>query len=407
MAGGQPAGSRGPAPGSGLAASLAAATLCQALATLAVFVLPVLAPFATRDLGVDAHLIGWQVALVYAFASAGAGLSGGLLARWGPARLTQVALGGVAAGCVLIALGGLPGVALGSALIGAGYGQTNPAAAQLLSRLATPARRNMVFAVKQTGVPLGAAAAGLALPSLALWLGWRGAALAVCLALLLAVATLQAFHRAWDVERDPKAPLRAGSGSAVRLLRATPGLGALAAIGALYAAIQLALGAYAVTMLVEEFGWGPVASGAAASLVQGMGAVARLAWAWLADRWRAGLPVLAVIGLASSASAVLLPLAVGWPVPAVLALIAVLGFCAAGWNGVLIAEAARIAPPGQAGAATGGVLALTFAGVVAGPSAFALVAGLAGGYSASFALLAVLPLLGAGIAWRAWVRRAR
>jgi MFS family permease len=388
-------------PLSGLGAALAATTTCQGLATLAVFVLPVLAPFATRDLGLDAHLIGWQVALLYCFASAGAGLSGGLLARWGPARLTQVGLGAVGLGCGLIALGGLPGVVAGTALIGLGYGQTNPAAAQVLARLTTPARRNMVFAVKQTGVPLGAAAAGLALPSLALLLGWRGAALVVAAALLAAAAALQGLRPHWDAERDPTAPLRAGSGSAWRELRASPGLQALAAIGALYAAIQLALGAYAVTMLVEEFGWGPVASGAAAALVQGMGAVARLAWAWLADRWRAGLSVLAVIGVGSAAAAVLLPLAVGWPVPAVLALIAVLGFCAAGWNGVLIAEAARIAPPGRAGAATGGVLALTFAGVVTGPSAFALVVALAGGYSTAFAVLAVMPLVGAAIAIRA------
>lgn len=388
-------------PLAGLPAALAATTICQALATLSVFVLPVLAPFALRDLGIDPHLIGWQVALLYCFASAGAGLSGGLLARWGPARLTQAGLAAVALGTAAIALGGLPGILLGSALIGAGYGQTNPAAAQLLARLATPARRNMVFAVKQTGVPLGAAAAGLLLPSLALLIGWRGAALAVTAALLLAITALQPVRPHWDAERDPTAPLRAGSGSAWHALRASPGLLALAAIGALYAAIQLALGAYAVTMLVEEFGWGPVAAGAAAALVQGMGALARLAWAWLADRWRAGLLVLAIIGLGSAAAAVALPFAITWPVPAVLTLIGALGFCAAGWNGVLIAEAARIAGPGRAGAATGGVLALTFAGVVAGPSVFALVVAFAGGYSTAFAVLAVLPLLGAGLAFRA------
>lgn len=390
----------------GLPAALFATTGCQGLATLGVFVLPVLAPWASRDLGVAPHLIGWQVALLYVFASAGSGLSGGLLARFGPARTTQMALSAAALGAALIALGGLPGVVLGSALIGAGYGQTNPAASQVLSRLASPARRNMVFAVKQTGVPIGAALAGLLLPSVALLLGWRGAALLVAALLLGAALGLGALRPHWDAGRDPTAPLRGGTGSAFRELRAQPGLLTLALVGALFAAIQLALGAYAVTMLVEEFGWGPVAAGAAASLVQGMGAVARLAWAWLADRWRAGLLVLAVIGLGSAATAVLLPFALGWPVAAVLALIAALGFCAAGWNGVLIAEAARIAAPGRAGAATGGVLACTFAGVVAGPSLFALVVGLAGAYSLAFALLSALPLAGAALAWRAHRRQA-
>lgn len=359
-----------------------------------------LAPLATLDLGVAPSLIGWQVALLYLFASAGSGFSGGVLARWGPARTTQAALAASAFGCILIAEAGLAGVVVGTALIGAGYGQTNPAASQVLSRLATAQRRNMVFAVKQTGVPIGAAVAGLLLPSLALGIGWRGAALVVAAALAAAAAAVGALRPHWDAERDPTAPLRGGTGSAFRELRATPGLPALALIGALFAAIQLALGAYAVTMLVEEFGWGPVAAGAAASLVQGMGAVARLAWAFLADRWRAGMLVLAVIGLGSAATAALLPLALGWPVAGVLGLIAALGFCAAGWNGVLIAEAARLAQPGRAGAATGGVLACTFAGVVAGPSLFALVIGLAGGYAQAFAALALLPLAGAALAWR-------
>ncbi|WP_135466205.1 MFS transporter [Crenalkalicoccus roseus] len=390
----------------GLPAALGATTLCQALATLAVFVLPVLAPLAARDIGLPAHLVGWQVAVVYVFASAGSGLSGGLLARWGPARTTQAALAAVALGCVLIASALVPAILLGSALIGAGYGQTNPAASQVLSRLAPPARRNMVFAVKQTGVPLGAALAGLLLPSVALWLGWRAAALLAAAALALAALGLAAFRPAWDAERDPAAPLRGGTGGALAELRAQPGLTALAIIGALFAAIQLALGAYAVTMLVEEFGWGTVAAGAAAALVQGAGAVARLVWALLADRWRAGLAVLALIGLASAVTAALLPLATAWPVAAVLALIGALGFSAAGWNGVLIAEAARMARAGRAGVATGGVLACTFAGVVAGPSLFALMVGALGGYSIAFAAIAVLPLAGAAVAWRAHRREA-
>lgn len=406
-----PAPAPAPPPGaggtlSGLPAALLATTACQALATLAVFVLPVLAPSATRDLGVAPHLIGWQVAVVYVFASAGSGLSAGLLARWGPARTTQAALLALAAGCATAALAGLPGVLLGSALIGAGYGQTNPAASQVLSRLASARRRNMVFAVKQTGVPLGAALAGLVLPGLALGLGWRGAALLVGAVLLLAALALGAFRPAWDAERDPRAPLRGGGAGALAELRARPGLPALAVTGALFAAIQLALGAYAVTMLVEEFGWGPVAAGAAAAAVQVAGAVARLGWAALADRWRAGAPVLALIGLLSAAGAAALPLATAWPAPAVLALITALGFCAAGWNGVLIAEAARLARPGRAGAATGGILACTFAGVVAGPSVFALVVAALGAYSAAFAAIAVLPLAGAAVAWRAHRREA-
>ena len=64
-----------------------------------------------------------------------------------------------------------------------------------------------------------------------------------------------------------------------------------------------------------------------------------------------------------------------------------------------VAEASRLAPGGETGAAAAAVLAAAFAGVVAGPSVFALVVAWLGSYAAAFAALAVLPLLGAAIAW--------
>jgi len=47
------------------------------------------------------------------------------------------------------------------------------------------------------------------------------------------------------------------------------------------------------------------------------------------------------------------------------------------------------------------VLSMTFAGAVIGPATVALLATLLGGYATVFALGAVLPVLGAIIAWRA------
>jgi MFS family permease len=399
--------------GGGLAGTLVAALVAtsgaQALATLAVFVLPVLAPQATREMGVPPHWIGYQVALVYAAAAATSMLAAGALRRFGPARCTQAAVGAAAGACAAFALGGAAEAAFGSVLVGLGYGLTNPAAAQVLSRLAPPARRNMVFAIKQMGVPVGAAAAGFVLPALALALGWRGAVLAVAAVLALAAGALGVFRAAWDAERDPRFPLRAGTGGGMAALRERPGMRGLAAIGALYSSIQLAFGAYAVTMLVEEFGWGPVAAGAAAAATQVVGAAARLLWGAAADRWRGagGLGVLAAIGLGSTLGALALPLARHWPEGAVVALLCLLGACAAGWNGVLMAEAARLAAPGRAGEAVGGVLAVAFAGVVAGPSLFALVAGALHAYALAFAALATLPLAGAVVAWRTRARLAR
>jgi MFS family permease len=384
----------------GLGAALAATTAAQALATLTVFLLPVLAPIAARDLGAAPHWIGWQVACVYLAASATSMLSAGALRRFGSARCTQLALAAAGTACLAVLAAGLVGAALGSFLIGFGYGLTNPAATEVLARLAPAKRRNMVFAVKQTGVPIGGALAGLLLPSLATGLGWRGAVLAVAVALLLAALAFGIFHRPWAAERDPRAGLGTGTGGGWRALRDRPGMAGLAAISALYSGFQLALGAYTVTMLVEEFGWTPVAAGAVAAVTQAVGAAARLFWGLVADAWGDGMRTLAAIGGITVAGGLLLPLAMAWPSAVVIGLFGLLGGSAAGWNGVLMAEAARLAAPGRAGEAAGGVLAVAFAGVVVGPSLLGALIGAAGSYAIGFALLALLPAVGVVIARR-------
>lgn len=391
----------------GLAAALVATTAAQALSTLAVFVLPVLAPAAARDLGVAPQLVGTQVAIIYAAASLTSLLSGALLARGGPARSTQAALAAGAAGTAAIALGGLAGAVLGSALLGIGYGLTTPAATQVLNRLTPPARRNLVFSVKQMGVPIGGALAGLLLPSVALGLGWRGAALVVAAAMALAALGLGVFRQPWDAPRaaapDARhAPPRLGTWAALRQGR---GLLAIAVMGATFSAVQLCLGAYVVTMLVEEFRWTAVAAGATAGTLQATGAAARLFWALVADRLGKGLALLAAIGLGTATAAAVMPLALHWPAAAVVVLLCLFGGCAAGWNGVAMAEVARLAPPGAAGAAAGGVMSVTFTGVVVGPVIFAGLVTLLGSYSAAFTVVAALPLAGAAIAWTAHRRQ--
>lgn len=382
----------------GLAAALIATTAAQALATLAVYVLAVLAPTVSRALDVPPQLVGIQVAIIYGTAAVTSFFAGELLARIGPARVTQLAMALGACGTVAIAAGGLPGAALGSLLLGIGYGWTTPAATQVLNRLVPPARRNLVFAVKQMGVPIGGALAGLTLPSLALLLGWRGAALCVAAALALAAVALTPFRRPWDSARGT-APASRGGGFAV--LRQGRGLGALALMGALFSAIQLIFGAHAVTMLVGEFGWTPVAAGAAASMVQVSGAVSRLLWALLADRVGRGMALLALIGLGTAGATFTIAFAPGWPVLAVLLLLAAFGACSAGWTGVAMAEVARLAPPGAAGAATGAVMSVTFGGIVFGPLLFAGAVTVLGSYTAAFAVVALLPLAGAAVAWKA------
>lgn len=79
-----------------------------------------------------------------------------------------------------------------------------------------------------------------------------------------------------------------------------------------------------------------------------------------------------------------------WPTALLWAIVALLGGSAIGWNGVYLAEVARQAPPGQAGAATGGMLLFTYAGVVLGSPAFGALASASGSYRVAFATLALV-----------------
>ena len=122
------------------------------------------------------------------------------------------------------------------------------------------------------------------------------------------------------------------------------------------------------------------------------GIVGRIAWGVVADRWLSPRRTLGLLGVTMAFSgAAVAGFSGGWPLPAVILASALFGPSAVGWNGVYLAEVARLAPPGQVGAITGGTQVLTFIGALAAPPLFGLVVGLAGGYGKAFLAFSVLP----------------
>jgi hypothetical protein len=100
--------------------------------------------------------------------------------------------------------------------------------------------------------------------------------------------------------------------------------------------------------------------------------------------------MLGLLGLGMGVSAIA-TLAAGpaWPGWLLFVFASIFGATPVGWNGVFLAEVARIAPAGQVSQATGGCLFFTFLGVVVTPLLFNLVLQLGGGYSVAYALLGV------------------
>jgi MFS family permease len=158
---------------SGLIALLGLVTSVQALATFAVLALPTLATLAAPHFGFGPESIGYQISIIYAVAAFLSSFSGYYVPRYGAGLISACALALSAAGLVGIASGSLIVAVLASGSIGAAYGLTNPAASHLLFRFAPRNRQNIVFALKQTGVPLGGILAALLLPRLAEIYGWQ------------------------------------------------------------------------------------------------------------------------------------------------------------------------------------------------------------------------------------------
>ena len=366
-------------------------TAAQSLGTLCALALAALAPQAAADLGVSPALIGYQVAGVYLGAMLSSLFGGGLVRRLGATRTSQLALWLGAAGCALSAAGGLPTLAAGALVIGAGYGMVNPPASHLLARLSIVRNMNLVFSIKQCGVPFGAMLSGLLLPPLALVAGWR-VALFACAALAVALSLQQQRVRAaWDGDRDPSARVFSAPFASLFLIARHPVLRWLAPASFLLSAVQLSLSGFLVTYLVAEGSFDLVGAGKILAVAHAAGAAGRLAWGWLADRLRSGAKSLianCVLGIAGAlATAAIAP---DWPAWLVAAAAALFGFTSIGWNGVFMAIIARQAPE-SIGAATGGTLFVTFAGVVVGPALFSQLHGRFDmSYSAGFASLGLL-----------------
>ncbi len=376
--------------------ALAATLAIQVFASLAATATSVLAPEIARDFGVPAKLIGVFVGLLYAGGMAASLACGPLIERYGAIRVSQVCALFCGTGIALVAGAGaasLPAaplalVAVAAVVIGVGYGPITPASSQVLARTAPAARMSLVFSIKQTGVPAGAALAGAALPALALALGWRATFVAVAILGAAVVAAAQTTRHALDTDRLPSRPLSvAGVFAPLRIVFASRGLAELSLVGFAYAATQVCLMSFTVVYFTETLGFPLHYAGYALTVANFGGIAGRIGWGAVADHYIAPRRMLGLLGLATACcAAATLAFTPAWPWLGLLAVCAMFGATAIGWNGVHLAEVARLAPKGQAGAITGACGFVTFAGVVLGPPSFAFLAALTESYRTGFAV---------------------
>lgn len=363
----------------------------HSFASMAVLVLPAVAPEVARDYGFDASLIGYQISLVSIGMVITLTLLGNTSRRYGAARTNQLGHALTAAGMLVLLVPHGAFLIIGSLVIGLGYGMITPSASHLLMRYTAPQRRSTVFSIHQTGIPAGGMLAALIAPAVTVYAGWRWAVIVSVVLLAGVVAMMQYGRRSWDDDRDRSAPAVTPNpfAGAIAIWRQRE-LRLIAIAGSCFSWAQFCAATFAVVACVEMLGMSLVVAGTVLTVVQVASAAGRVFIGWITDRagdtaWvlalNAGVLILCTMGgLALDATL---------PLLFVYLLFALLGATSGCWPGAILAEVGRRAPQGQVSLAISGSLVITNVGKFIGPIVFANVYALTRSYGIAFTSLVV------------------
>jgi predicted MFS family arabinose efflux permease len=346
------------------------------LSMASVLALPVMAPAVAAETGLAPSLLGVYSFAMWSAAMVGSALSGELIARLGAVRVVQAMLALSAIALLCGASGWIPALAIVPPLIGVACAIETPASSDILARVTRAQHRTFIFSLKQAGVQVGGMLAGVVYPAALPMLGWRGAMAALAAVMLAWALALEPMRRRLDATRH--APPAAGASGRLAFVWGHQSLRDLAAASFVFHAMQICLNTFLVAYLVGEHGFSLAAAGLALAVAQLGGFVGRLGF-WLVVGPRLGVMTLLVwIGFGMTAAGLATGLAAGLlATPALWALCFFFGLTASGWNGVYLAEIARQAPAGEIARVTGGVMIMSYAGLILGPLAFSAAAGAA------------------------------
>jgi MFS family permease len=369
------------------------------VSTLPQYALGVLAPVLTVDLSVGEAALGVVAALMYLFASAIARAAGGHLdvvgGRAAFGLLFSTAIGSM---LLLSASRSLWWLGAAGAMSGVAMGINNPITNRLIAVFVAPSRRGLTIGVKQTGVKVAQLAAGVAIPWLAVVVGWRqGVALLAAAAtggLLVALAVV-------PPGRTARAGRAVGTPSdVVHQLRWLRRFAAFMAIG--MSAITTYLPLYAV----QRVGTTLTEAGLIVSTFALTATAARLFWAAVAGRLADPTAALLLLSGGGALGLAILAMAASMGSWALWVGAPVTGATAGSWNVVAQLTVVREVDVARAAAGTGVVQSAFLFGLAAGAPIFGVIVETMDSFTAAWGLAVLLALVAFGIARGERGRRA-
>ena len=278
-----------------------------------------------------------------------------------------------------------PLLLVGTLFMGLGYGPSTPAGSDILQRHAPAQHRVLIFSIKQAGVPAGGILAGLVLPQL-IEIGGLDLCLVASSLFALIAALLINPYRRLDHERDRTQRLNIAAflspdnlKKPFQALQSHPDLLKLAMSGTCLAVGQGVWIAFLVTLLVRNLGMSLTAAGVYFSIMQVTGVFGRVLLGFVADRLGSGRETLRINAALSALTTIaLLFLGPEWPAWSIALLCGIAGVTVTSWNGVQIAEIARLVPIDHVREASSGATLILFLGYIIGPAGFAALMTLTG-----------------------------
>lgn len=312
----------------GAARSLVSSGAVVTAGVLPVFLVGGLAVQLHDKLGMGTTLLGIVASLFFGAAAVFARPLATLTERVGPsAAMRMSALGSALCLFGMAVVPTATWLLVFIALAGAVNSMCQPACNELLMRSVPTNKQGFAFAVKQSAIPVATLSAGLAVPVVALTIGWRWVfGIAGCLAVL---AVLSVPKLAWTPPKRAARERTGSTGPLLLLLSAGTGFGAAAAN---------AMGAFVTTSAVDV-GYDTSTAGWMLALGSVVGLTGRLSAGVISDRLRPNLLRLAA-GMALIGSVGFGLIAIADPTLFVVGLVLGFGFGWA-WQGVFNFAVAR------------------------------------------------------------------
>lgn len=338
------------------------------LAALPFFMVGGLAVQIREELSLTEAALGAAVTIGFVAGALTAPVGGLLADRIGSKRSVYL-------GCALaiLALAGLAVLATSwwslmmfLCLGGVGIAVTDPGLAILVSRSIPPERQGLAFGVKEASIPASTLAAGLAVPTIALTVGWRWAFLAGLLPLLVVLTLLPGVRekgRFQDV---------AVAAPEVRTSKRPPRAVVVAAIAAAFGTASASGVGIFITDSAVAMGMSPAGAGLLLAVGSVAGIVTRVATGARADR--TGGPQFKLIAAMLAVGAV--TMALGGTGNTALLIVGTVGAFTGGWawTGIFFLSLVKTNPD-RPGAVAGIGTAGLGVGNAAGPALFGLAAG--------------------------------